>query len=296
MRSFVTDGNESSLKKIHHKNLLTFFLNKMLSKLLFFFLFIKIKANTTSGSSIVLNSLQQDPSFPLWPFGRQLQLGDTGRDVLVLNRLLAARALEWCFANPPISSSIFDMVTKSCLSLFQDAKVKGFTQRGIFDAITAFTILEQLGKDSYVDSGIPPFELGYLYKVLVKLPSTNRSVEATAYLIASNGTELFNFTVRLHGAENYPVPDWPSYNNTDSGLSEFASDGATPTGLAEFDLNSPESNTSEFGPFPINRAVRGLEGNWAILSTNDNTNYEMEYYFTQENGLIGHHQCQCQIH
>ena len=218
-------------------------------------------------------SFTQDPpppSFPLWPFGRQLQIGDTGRDVLVLNRLLAARALE-CFTNPPISSSIFDIVTKSCLSLFQDAKVKGFTERGILDAITAFTIIEQLGKDSYVDSGIPPFELGYLYKVLVKLPSTNRSVEATASLIASNGTELFNFTVRLHGAENYPAPDWPSYNNSDSGLSEFASDGATPTGLVEFDLNSPESNATEFGPFPINRAVRGLEGNWAILMTNDNT-------------------------
>jgi len=216
----------------------------------------------------------QDPTtpvFPIWPFYRQLALGDTGRDVLVLNRILAARALEWCFSNPPTSSSIFDTVTKSCLSLFQDAKVKGVTQQGVLDAITAFAILEQLGEDSYVDSGIPPFQLGYFYKVLIHLPSTNRSVEATAHLIAGNGTELFNFTVRLHGAENYPTPNWPSYNNSDSGLSEFASDGATPTGLAEFDLNSPESNASEFGPYPINRAVRGLEGNWAILMTNDNT-------------------------
>ena len=65
------------------------------------------------------------------------------------------------------------------------------------------------------------------------------------------------------------MPGWPSWNSSDSGLTEFTGDGATPTGLAEFDLNGPETNASEFGPFPVNRAVRGLRGNWAVLSVND---------------------------
>jgi hypothetical protein len=119
------------------------------------------------------------------------------------------------------------------------------------------------------DDGAAPESLGYAYKVHIALPSANRSVEAVATLIAANGSALFSFTARLHGAEGYPVPSWPSWNNSDSGLNEFTGDGATPTGLAEFDLNSPETNASEFGPFPINRAVRGLKGNWAVLSVNN---------------------------
>ena len=209
-------------------------------------------------------------TFPLWPFGRQLQLGDTGRDVLVLNRILLFRATRYC-STLPSSSSTFDNITFTCLSLFQAARVPMAAQRGILDAVTAMTILTELSPDNYFDNGLSPFELGYQYKVLIRLPSTNRSVEATAYLIAGNGSHLFNFTVRVHGSESYPAPNWPSWNSTDSGLSEFASDGATPTGLCEFDLNSPESNSSEFGPYPINRAVRGLQGNWQILMTNDIT-------------------------
>jgi hypothetical protein len=224
----------------------------------------------------VSSSLSSAPSaaatFPLWPFGRQLQLGDSGRDVLVLNRILLFRATRYCSDSElPSSSSTFDNNTLTCLSLFQAARVPSAAQRGTLDAITAMAILTELSPDNYFDNGLSPFELGYQYKVLIRLPSTNRSVEATAYLIAGNGSYLFNFTVRVHGAESYPAPNWPSWNSTDSGLSEFASDGATPTGLCEFDLNSPESNTSEFCPYPINRAVRGLQGNWQILMTNDVT-------------------------
>ncbi len=33
------------------------------------------------------------------------------------------------------------------------------------------------------------------------------------------------------------------------------------TGLVEIDLNSPEPNPAVYGPWPVNRIVRGLEGN-----------------------------------
>ena len=49
------------------------------------------------------------------------------------------------------------------------------------------------------------------------------------------------------------------------GLNMFSSDGNTPTGLAEIDLNSPEDESKLYGPFPVNRFVRGLRGNAEFL-------------------------------
>ena len=213
-------------------------------------------------------------SFPVYPFTRPLSLalGSEGPDVLFLQRLLSARAAGVCGAawGPPAPAR-FDAATAACLSSWQAAALPGLppAARGALDAATAAAALRELGPDGYVDDGAAPESAGYAYKVHIALPSANRSVEAVATLIAANGSALFSFTARLHGAEGYPVPSWPSWNNSDSGLTEFAGDGATPTGLAEFDLNSPETNASEFGPFPINRAVRGLKGNWAVLSVND---------------------------
>lgn len=37
--------------------------------------------------------------------------------------------------------------------------------------------------------------------------------------------------------------------------------GDTVTGLVEIDLNSPEPNPAMYGPWPVNRVVRGLDGN-----------------------------------
>jgi hypothetical protein len=213
------------------------------------------------------------PSFPVWPFDRALSqaLNSSGSDVLLLQRLLAARAAAWCGASwGPPAAAHFDAPTAACLAAFQAGAVPGVAPaaRGALDAQTAAAVLRVLGPDGYVDDGAAPAASGHLYKVHVALPSANRSVEAVATLVAANGSALFSFVVRLHGAEGYPVPDWPSWNDSDSGLSQFAGDGATPTGLAEFDLNSPESNASEFGPYPVNRATNGLRGNWAVVSWN----------------------------
>ena len=44
--------------------------------------------------------------------------------------------------------------------------------------------------------------------------------------------------------------------------------GATPTGLIELDLNSPEGASVEklYGPYPVNRFVRGIQGNVSATS------------------------------
>lgn len=39
-------------------------------------------------------------------------------------------------------------------------------------------------------------------------------------------------------------------------LAHRSGDGNTPTGLIEFDLNSPEDDPQLFGPYPVNRAVQ----------------------------------------
>jgi len=109
-----------------------------------------------------------------------------------------------------------------------------------------------------------------LYKVLVPV-HRNRSIESTASLIAANGSVVYSFTVRAHGIDAPPAPAWPYFNSCCDGLNPFSGDGNTPTGLIEFDLNSPEDDPLEFGPYPVNRAVQGLEGNagWLIPGIRD---------------------------
>jgi hypothetical protein len=164
------------------------------------------------------------------------------------------------------ATSAYDAATAAGVAAFQGAH--GLPASGVLDAATASAVLSSLTRDGYVDDGAPPSASGHLYKVLVSLRA-NRSEESTAVLLDAAGAPLFNFTVRLHGSDALPPPPWPTWTHTAAGLSQFAPDGDTPTGLCEMDLNSPEDNATEFGPYPVNRAVRGVAGNWAWLATND---------------------------
>ena len=78
----------------------------------------------------------------------------------------------------------------------------------------------------------------------------NRSIETTGTLYDSQMKVLRTFTTRTHG-QNGP---------NGLALNELTSDGSTPTGLATFDLNSPEDDPASYGPYPVNRAVQGLKG------------------------------------
>ena len=51
-------------------------------------------------------------------------------------------------------------------------------------------------------------------------------------------------------------------------MNSFTPDGSTPTGLSALDLNSPEECAEcadLYGPYPVNRLVRGLAGNAGFL-------------------------------
>lgn len=75
--------------------------------------------------------------------------------------------------------------------------------------------------DGYKDnSTLTPSALGYKYKVTVGV-HRNRSIESEAKLYAANGSLVYTFTARLHGAERYPIPHWPNFDNSGAGLNEF---------------------------------------------------------------------------
>lgn len=138
----------------------------------------------------------------------------------------------------------------------------------MLDANSATVLMAQRQDDHYVDDGQPAAARGYKYKIVVPV-HRNRSIESIGTLYAGNGTALFQFHARSHGYNIDDIPrPWPNWNDTDDGLTMFASNGNTPTGLIECDLNTPEDNSTLFGPYPINRAVQGVEGNAAFLIPN----------------------------
>lgn len=89
------------------------------------------------------------------------------------------------------------------------------------------------------------------------------------YRFSSNSIVLFcYFSHRAHGHDCCSSSMWPDYNNSGDGLNMLSPDGNTPTGLMEFDLNTPEPDPKSYGPYPVNRAVNGLKGNAAFLIPN----------------------------
>lgn len=190
------------------------------------------------------------------PFTRELELRQpplSGPDVVVLQHLLARGA--WA---APAQTGAFDSATAAAVA----AAAPG--SKGRLDAAAARSVLERCGADGYADDGRPAAARGRLYKLHVAV-SRDRSREATATLLDAKNAVLVRFTARLHGADELGErPPWPSYSDT-PGLTQLAPDGNTPTGLYELDLNAPEPNATLYGPFPVNRAVVGLEGNARFL-------------------------------
>ncbi len=98
---------------------------------------------------------------------------------------------------------------------------------------------------------------------------SNRSIESYATLFDAENNKLLTFRVRTHGHRGDGSSDsWPDFGDGDIGLNEFSSSGNTVTGLVEMDLNSPEPDPALYGPWPVNRVVRGLDGNALLCKCN----------------------------
>ena len=226
-----------------------------------------------------------DAVFPE-PFTRRLApgLGLRGSDVTILQHLLT-RAPAPCAltcdtecgqAGACGCSGVYDDATAASIACWTNSSV------GVFSQSTAWRVLSHLSSDGYMDDGTPARLTGHKYKILLPV-HRNRSIETTATLLDGNNTKLYTFRVRTHGHDvdasglNIGGRPWPDFHDVGCpagkaaqgciGLNEFSSDGATPTGLSEIDLNSPEDEPKEFGPYPVNRFVRGLRGNAAFVLT-----------------------------
>eukprot|EP01112_Ceratiomyxa_fruticulosa_P007793 TRINITY_DN2027_c0_g1_i2.p1 TRINITY_DN2027_c0_g1~~TRINITY_DN2027_c0_g1_i2.p1 ORF type:complete len:290 (-),score=60.66 TRINITY_DN2027_c0_g1_i2:111-980(-) len=201
-------------------------------------------------ASLIANVESQGNSMPC-PFTRVLSVQKpalNGDDVYIMQNLVKRSV-------PEIPTNfVYDSETEACVSKLQS--IFGLNPTGVFDQNTASKLLANNLADGYKDNGTIPE--GYLYKVHVPVYS-NRSIETQATLYWNDGTILHQFTVRTEGQLD---------NATGVPLNELCNSGSTPTGLMTFDLNSPESDPIEYGPYPINRAVQGLEGNAFIVISN----------------------------
>jgi hypothetical protein len=197
-------------------------------------------------------------SMPL-PFTRELFVTSplmTGNDVVIAQTLLNR---DPSVKNSLTVDGVFGKDSQAATISFQTAN--SIKSSGIVDKTSADTLLKLYEADGYKDSGFTAASKGYLYKVHIPVHSS-RSIETYAKLFDKDNNEILSFRVRTHGKRSDgTAEDWPDYGNGDAGLNQFSSSGNTITGLVEIDLNTPEPDPNVYGPWPVNRVVRGLEGN-----------------------------------
>jgi len=183
----------------------------------------------------------------------------SGSDVVILQNLIIRS--PYVNATLPLTGE-YDYDTYQSVIAFQAGNQISGDPSGVFGPDTANMLLSLHSCDGYKDLGIPAKHYGaqYLYKLHFQV-FNNRSYETIGSLFDANNLLLHQFRLRTHGWDNATAnPPWPYWSNTD-GLNMFTSNGNTPTGLAEADLNSPEDDDAAYGPFPVNRMINGIEGN-----------------------------------
>lgn len=194
------------------------------------------------------------------PFTRELSFTDpamTGNDVTIAQTLLKR---DSAVDSSLVVSGSFDKETEAATKAFQTANSLKAT--GILDASSASVLITKYEADGYKDTGFTAASMGKLYKVHIPV-HTNRSIETYATVYDKDNNKLMTFRVRTHGHRIENTQAWPDFGNGDIGLNQFTSSGNTVTGLVEIDLNTPEPTPSVYGPWPVNRIVRGLDGNAA---------------------------------
>ena len=136
--------------------------------------------------------LGQD-TMPL-PWTRELEEGESGSDVQIMQALL--------LRSPGVTSSLeadgnFGSSTQVAVESFQT--YTALNASGVFDVPTAQALLSCCERDGYRDNGTAASAYGKLYKIVVPLPSMNRSVETNATLLDKDNNFIRSFTVRTHG-------------------------------------------------------------------------------------------------
>ncbi len=201
------------------------------------------------------------------PWNRVLTATDppmSGNDVVIAQNLLLRDKSVSSF----VVNGAYDKSTAAAVTAFQTAH--DLIVSGDLDSVSAQKLLDLYSYDGIQDSGFTAKSLGYKYKVSVPV-HLNRSIETIGTLYDDSNNVLLTFAVRTHGLRDDGVNyGWPDFGSSppDFGLNQFSSSGDTVTGVIEIDLNSPEPNPQVYGPWPVNRLIRGLQGNAAWLLPN----------------------------
>jgi hypothetical protein len=161
------------------------------------------------------------------PFTRELYVTDpymTGTDVFIAKSLLSrVPGVDTTF------SITDEFASGSAVATSISQVVNNLPSTGIFDNITAQTLLNLYADDGYSDSGFAAASMGYLYKIYVPV-HRNRSVETYSTLYDANNNVMLEFKTRAHGLRaggvRSPLPD---FGNGDVGLNQFAINGTTYT-------------------------------------------------------------------
>ena len=195
----------------------------------------------------------------------------TGNPVFIAqNLLLRDKAIKSKYTNY-VPNSIFDSTTNDIVILFQKSHgIKPVNRElGYFEETTAQLLLDLYSKDTIKDSGFTAKSMGYKYKFHIPVHS-NRSIETMATLYDDMNTVMHVFKVRAHGHRDDASTQqpWPDYGNGDYGLNQFSSNGMTVTGIIAIDYNTPEPDADLYGSWPVNRFVKGLDGNAKFLLPN----------------------------
>jgi len=219
-------------------------------------------------SALLVASAQAMPS----PFTRELSVtyfpSTTGQDVLLVQNMLNRNAaLRSHYGNAITLDSWYGASeTKPWVQRFQYI-TSGLTSTGVVDAATASALMSCCSADGYLNDEKTAGYYGKLFKIVVPLPSVDRSVEATAWLLDKDNTLLHKFPVRTHGHRSDGTSQaWPDYYD-DAGCDQLSSNCNTPTGMSEADLNTPEpaAYSDYYGTADIVRLVRGMHGNQGLL-------------------------------
>lgn len=197
--------------------------------------------------SCPVTTKNEDWSYVL-PFTRPLTLTSPekfGQDVMILQNLLQRHQNK----NLSVTGS-FNKQTQTALQAFQkDMKLQ--STNGVLDVESAALILNRLMSDGYKDDGAIPDGINFKMYIPVY---RDRTIETTGIIYARDGTILHKFTTRTRGSSG------------DQGqvLNQLTTNGNTPTGLSYMDINTKELDDKKFGPYPVLRVVKGIQGNSAI--------------------------------
>lgn len=190
------------------------------------------------------------------PFKRTLKLQKSlikGKDVVILQNLLR----RYRHITSLGATGFYGIATRDALRKFQqNERLK--QQDGVLDVDTAKKVVQLLMHDGYKDN--EKCRVGYKFKLHVPV-YRNRNVETNATLYKCNDGDavpkyLYSFKIRTRGSTKRGHP-----------LNQLTSNGDTPTGMSRIDLNTrfPRGKlTRMFGPYPILRLTKGLQGNVAI--------------------------------